>query len=421
MILVQGTDGNFYGTTSIGGAKDYGTIFRVTPAGTITTLHSFCLQTDCFDGADPYEGVVLATDGNLYGLTTYGGSNGWGTVYKITQSGVFTLLHSFEDMEGFYPAGALVQARDGNFYGIVTTGESGDQGGVFRVTPEGTLTVLHSFLGADGSEPEAGLVLGTDGNLYGITFAGGGSSACAGGCGTVFRITLDGTLTTLHSFELSDGAYPDGKLVRGSDGNFYGTTNGGGTDGWGVVFKITPQGAVTTLHSFDLTQGGAPWAGLVQAANGNFYGTTRYGGSANVGTLFEITPQGAFRMLQSFGGSKGTDPSGGLLQATNGVFYGAAWGGGTVGDGTIFSESAGFAPFVAAVPTSGKIESTVMILGMNLEGATRVTFNGAPATFTVKSSTLITAVVPAEATTGVIEVGTPSGTTPSNVPFRVIP
>jgi uncharacterized repeat protein (TIGR03803 family) len=422
MALVQGLDGNFYGTTNRGGTQDYGTVFRMTPTGAVTTLYSFCVETNCVDGASPYQGLVLGTDGNFYGATPYGGTNGWGTVYRITPEGALTTLHSIEAAEGFYPFAPLVQAADGNFYGTLATGGTNPDGGIFKLTPQGHLTNLHSFVGTDGSDPSAGLLLGADGNLYGTTFSGGSSSACEDGCGTVFRITLGGTLTTLHNFDLTDGAYPYAKLVQGSDGNFYGTTNGGGTGVWGTVFRMTPLGTLTTLHSFDLTDGGSPYAGLVQAVNGNFYGTTRYGGNNDLGTVFEITPVGVFRTLQSFNGGDGEDPSGGLLQATSGIFYGAAWGGGIDGDGIAFSEQVGLGPFVSTLPGSGKVGAGVRILGTNLTGATRVTFNGTAAIFTVKSGTEITTTVPNGATTGPVQVVTPgSGTLSSNVAFRVLP
>jgi uncharacterized repeat protein (TIGR03803 family) len=419
MALVQGTDGNLYGTTNTGGTQGYGTIFRMTPAGALKTLYNFCSQSNCVDGASPYQGLILATDGNFYGATTYGGTNGWGTVFKITPRGKLTTLHSMEAGDGFYPLATLVQASDGNFYGTVSTGGTNPNGGVFKITPQGVLTHLHSFAGIDGSDPSAALIQGADGNLYGTTFAGGTSTACEAGCGTVFKITLGGKRTTLHSFALTDGAYPYAKLVQANDGNFYGTTNGGGTSGWGTVFRITPGGTLTTLHVFDVSDGGRAYAGLVQAAGGKLYGTTRYGGSDDVGVIFEITPTGVFKALQSFTGANGEDPSGGLFQATSGIFYGSAWGGGADGDGTIFSEDAGLGPFVAGLPGSGKVGAPVKILGTNLTGATSVTFNGMAATFTVKSKSEITTTVPTGATTGTVQVVTPGGTLSSNEPFRV--
>src|ERR1019366_6529104 len=151
-------------------------------------------------------------------------------------------------------------------------------------SPAQTFTTLVNFAGANGAQPQASLIQGTDGNFYGTTEAGGTSGNCSGGCGTVFKITAGGTLTTLHSFDGTDGAYPSAGLVQATDGNFYGTTGDRGASGncppfgCGTVFKITPGGTLTTLHSFDGTDGAYPSAGLVQATDGNFYGTTEGGG-----------------------------------------------------------------------------------------------------------------------------------------------
>jgi uncharacterized repeat protein (TIGR03803 family) len=213
----------------------------------------------------------------------------------------------------------------------------------------------------------------------------------------------------------------------------YGTTGYGGTNpglygnGGGTVFKITPSGKLTTLYNF-CAQGGcvdgeAPIAGLVQVADGAFYGTTSSGGAYGYGTVFRITPSGALTTLYSFcaqsGCTDGEVPVAGLGQDTNGTFYGATWGGGAYGYGTVFSLSVGLGQFVKTLPTSARVGSAVRILGTNLTGATSVTFNGTAAAFTVVSRYLITATVPTGATTGKVEVVTPSGTLSSNVPFRV--
>jgi uncharacterized repeat protein (TIGR03803 family) len=215
-------------------------------------------------------------------------------------------------------------------------------------------------------------------------------------------------------------------MVQGTDGNFYGTTESGGGDTVGTVFKITPGGTLTTLHSFDSTDGSAPVAGLIQAADGNFYGTTDIGGTNGCyGTVFKITPGGTLTTLHSFDNSDGADPQAALFQGTNGKFYGTTearvinvCSGGC---GTVFSLSVGLGQFVETLPTSGTVGAAVKILGTNLTGATRVTFNGTAATFTVISKSEITTTVPTGATTGKVHVVTPSGTLKSNVPFRVTP
>jgi uncharacterized repeat protein (TIGR03803 family) len=232
----------------------------------------------------------------------------------------------------------------------------------------------------------------------------------------VFKITLTGTLTTLHSFDSTDGDAPRA-LVQGTDGNFYGTTTQGGANGYGTVFKITPSGKLTTLDSF--APYGFPEATLVLATDGNFYGTTSSGGTEGDGTIFKITPSGKLTTLHTFDGTDGAEIAAALVQDTNGTFYGTAPFGGANNDGTVFSLSVGLGPFVETQPTSGKVGAAVKILGTDLTGATSVTFNGTVAVFKVVSASLITTNVPTGATTGTVEVTTPKGTLKSNVVFRV--
>ena len=263
--VIQGTDGNFYGVTPFGGTNDDSTVFTITPSGTLTTLHNF----DGADGRVAVGGLVQGTDGLFYGTTAHGGANGDGTVFTITPSGTLTTLHNFDNTDGYEPFyGGLVQASDGNFYGTTTQGGAYSSpycsgcGTVFRITPSGTLTTLYSFCSqpncVDGAFPQAGLVQGSDGNFYGTTFGGGANGNCAGGCGTVFKITPIGALTTLYSFcsqpNCADGDEPLTTLVQGTDGNFYGETQLGGAycppNGCGTVFKITSSGRLPpcTLH-----------------------------------------------------------------------------------------------------------------------------------------------------------------------------
>jgi uncharacterized repeat protein (TIGR03803 family) len=418
-VLVQGANGNFYGTTINGGATSNGTVFKITASGTLTTLHSF----DGTDGAYPFAGLVQATNGNFYGTTDDGGVNvcggsGCGTVFKITPSGNLTTLHSFDGTDGYAPEAGLVQGN-GNFYGTTRAGGASNDGTVFKITASGTLTTLYSFCSqtgcTDGAYPQAGLVQGIDGKFYGTTEEGGANSN-----GTVFKITPSGTLTTLHSFDGTDGAFPQAGLVQGTDGKLYGTTEEeGGANSYGTVFKITPSGTLTTLHSFDETDGAYPFAGLVQATDGNFYGTTTQAGANGYGTVFTITPSGTVTTLHSFDDADGAYSQAGLVQDTNGKFYGTTEKGGANGDGTVLSLSVGLGPFVVTQPTSGTVGAAVKILGTNLTGATSVTFNGTAATFTVKSKSEITTTVPLGATTGTVQVVTPGGTLSSNVPFRI--
>jgi uncharacterized repeat protein (TIGR03803 family) len=239
------------------------------------------------DGANPYTGLIRASDGNFYGTTGYGGTNNDGTVFKVTPEGKLTTLHSFDGTDGYQPITPLVQARSGKFYGTTLGGGADGKGTFFKITPAGELTTIYNFENSDVT-PVAGLVQGADGNFYGTTSYGGDSSACGTrGCGTIFRITDRGTLTILHSFDFVHGAAPHAGLVQGADGNFYGTTLQGGAvisnscpSGCGTVFKITPCGQLTTLHRFDGEDGYEPSAPLVQARSGKFYGTT-LGGGAN--------------------------------------------------------------------------------------------------------------------------------------------
>lgn len=327
--LVQDADGNFYGTTYGANPGGKGTVFKITPAGVLTTLHSF----NGTGGANPRTGLVLGSDGNFYGTTTQGGGEATsaGIVFRITPSGTFTILHSFCSNsgcpDGQAPYGRLVQASDGNFYGTTLFGGANLVGVVYRITPSGTFTLLHSF-DYRGSSPHAGLVQASDGNFYGTTERGGTNTY-----GTVFEITPSGALTTLYSFANGDdGGYPDGALVQADDGNFYGTTSSGGVKGDGTVFKITPSGTLTTLHAFDGTDGRDLHSGLIEGSDGNFYGVAYGGGEHSLdGDIFRMTPGGTVTVLHSFAVTDGQAPLGALLQTKDGSFYGTTFGGGAGG------------------------------------------------------------------------------------------
>jgi uncharacterized repeat protein (TIGR03803 family) len=327
--LIQGSDGNFYGTTLAGGTSNAGTIFKITPSGTESVFYSFANI--------PYAGLVQSSDGNIYGTTASGGTSGRGTVFKITPSGSESVLYSF-------PAGSsdpytgLIQGSDGNFYGTTGAGGTNDDGTVFKITPSGIETVLHAFAksGSDGQTPYAGLIQGSDGNLYGTTYFGG-----ANGFGTVFKVTPGGTETVLYSFAGgSDGEHPYAGVIQGSDGNFYGTTYQGGASGFGTVFKLTPSGTETVLYSFagGSSDGAYPEAGVIQGSDGNFYGNTLQGGASGLGIVFELTPGGTETILHTFAGgsSDGANPSANLVQGSDGNLYGSTGAGGTSGNGTFF-------------------------------------------------------------------------------------
>jgi uncharacterized repeat protein (TIGR03803 family) len=414
-VLVQGADGNLYGTTSSKGGHSKGTVFQITPSGTLTTIYSFCAKSKCSDGSTPYGGLVLGNDGNFYGTTFAGGFKGYGSVYKITPHGILTTLHNFTLTDGANPYDSLLLASDGNFYGTTESGGAHLLGTVFKITPSGIFTKLHSFNDStDGSDPEGALIQAEDGNLYGTTYNGGSS----GGYGTVFKITTSGTLTTLHTFnDETDGRAIVSGLVEGLDGNFYGTATLGGANGYGTVYQMTPSGTFTNLHNFATSEGASPNL-LLLGSDGNFYSTTITSNGGN-GMFFEITSSGVFTEVYNPTGSTGSLPFDGPAQATNGTFYGTTQVGGTNKDGTVFSLSTGLGPFVANVPAAGPVGTSVQILGNNLTGTTSVTFNGLAASFTVVSDTLITATVPSGATTGAIQVTTPGGALTSKRAFVV--
>ncbi len=389
--LIEGTDGNFYGTTFDGGVYDEGTVFEVTPDGTLTTLYTFCSQTSCTDGESPASTLVQA-GGNFYGTTGYGGINGAGiingagTVFEVTPGGQLTTLYSFCSQpgctDGEEPFAGLVQAG-GNFYGTTLLGGVNGGGTVFKITSSGTLTTLYSFCSqsgcTDGDIPYAGLIQGTDGNFYGTTLGGG-----ANGDGTVFKITSGGTLTTLYSFcsqgDCTEGAYPYAGLIQGADGNFYGTTSqwGANYEG-GTVFKITSGGTLTALYSFcsqsGCTDGAEPFAGLIQGTDGNFYGTTSSGGANGYGTVFGITPAGQLSTLHSFALTDGASPWGGLLEA-NGDLYGISNFGGSRFDGTVFSLPVGLDLLMGRQASSRKAEANISIHRPDLTGAASLRLGG---------------------------------------------
>ena len=184
--LVQATDGNLYGTTQL----PDGPIFKISPSGILTTLHDFCLDGSCLDGYYPHAALIQGSDGNFYGTAGSGGTIDAGTIFKMSSSGTLTTLHSFDGVDGEYPLAPLVQATDGNFYGTASGGGPDGYGTVFKVAPSGILTTLQNFDSTDGSSPTAGLVQATSGNFYGTTNLGGTSSVCFLGCGTVFSLDV---------------------------------------------------------------------------------------------------------------------------------------------------------------------------------------------------------------------------------------
>jgi uncharacterized repeat protein (TIGR03803 family) len=420
--LVQGQDGNLYGTTWQGGANSQGTIFKVTPSGNeFNLLYSFCAQPNCADGSAPLGSLLQLANGNFYGTTFTGGANNFGALFDIPSiGGTLTVQQSFDETAGEDPRGGLAMDSSGNFYGLTTAGGSNyNVGSIFKVT-DGTLQPLVLLNETDGYEENAQvtLVLGNDGNFYGTT----SSSGAPDYSGTIFNVTPSGTFTLLHAFNgTSDGAGPEAGLVLGTDGNFYGTTPYEGANRDGVVFQFNPTtGTYTTIYSFNGTYGSAPYAALTLGSDGNFYGTTSAGGANGQGTIFRITPAGAITDLYDFTASDGQGSIAGVIQHTNGTFYGSTFDGGSNSDGMVFSLNTGLGPFVVLTLDSGIVNNVIGILGQGFTGTLGVSFNGAPARFDVVSDTYLTASVPVTATTGPVTVDTPSGTLTSNRTFRIL-
>jgi len=244
-LVADGTT-SFYGTTGTGGPTGYGTVFSITRQGSLNTIYSFSGGTN---GGDPAGGVITGTDGNLYGTTEIGGTNSVGTIFKLTPGGAITTLHTFTTgtNDGNSPAAGLVIASDSNFYGTTLTGGTSGYGTVFQLTTSGSYQSIYSFGGGgDGANPYAPLIDGTDGALYGTTRAGGYSNA-----GVAYGITYTGTESVLYTFNNgADGGHPDAPLVAGTDGFLYGTAETGGTAGYGAVYQITGPGAENTIYSF---------------------------------------------------------------------------------------------------------------------------------------------------------------------------
>ncbi len=363
--LVQGNDGNFYGTTYEGGKNyilvtepptyGYGTVFKMTPAGAFTSLYSFGSVNNPSgapggDGRGPVGNLTKGADGNLYGTTIYGGyvpDADNGTIFQITTNGALTTLYSFGSLgiyitnnlytwpDGRFPSAGVVQDSAGNFYGTTTTSGSGQQGTIYQLTSGGTLNVLYEFpyytntaFNVDGGMPGSELTKGPDGNFYGTTYEGG-----TNGSGIIFRITTNGTFAALYSFS-ANAAGTYAPLLLGKDGKFYGTAQAIGNDN-GIIFRFTTNGVFTVLYTF--VSMGTP-SGLIQGSDGNFYGTTPQGGPSEYyypngcGTIFQMTTNGTLTTLYSFSGPDGVEPQGALVQGTDGSFYGTTSYGGPNSD-----------------------------------------------------------------------------------------
>jgi uncharacterized repeat protein (TIGR03803 family) len=334
VTLVRDKAGNLYGTTNSGGANGYGTVFKVTESGTETVLYSF---TGGADGAYPDDGLVLSGN-TLYGSAPLGGSDGYGVVFEVDiKTGAETVLYTFTGKsDGANPTAGLVRDKKGNLYGTTPSGGAHTlYGTVFEVVPKTkTETVLHSFDDSDGAYPDFLTLSTTEKALFG-TANGGGSS----GYGVVFSLTIkSGAYNVLHNFTgSSDGQYPYGTLALDPNGNLYGTTYEGGASSYGTVFEVVPKTKKeTVVYSFTGgADGGRPYGGVIRDKNGKLYGTASEGGANDDGTVFELV-KGTETVLDSFDGSDGAYPFCGLIQDSKGDFYGTANGGGSGGYGVVW-------------------------------------------------------------------------------------
>lgn len=332
--LTADREGNLYGTTAQGGAYGAGVVFELSPKGRLTVLYAF---RGGADGKTPNAGAIRDLEGNLYGVTTYGGAANLGTVYKVAPSGVETVLHSFTGgADGANPYAGLSFDAEGDLYGTTTYGGGVGLGVVFwmdRIT--GQLTVLHSFTGgADGASPNASVTLDQGNNVYGTTTNGGSADS-----GVVYKVDNTGHETVLYSFMGgSDGRYPYAGVIRDSKGNLYGTASQA-VQSAGVIYKLDPSGHETVLYSFQGDANGEyPTGNLLRDAAGDFYGTTQKGGNSN-GVVFKLAASGTFSVIHRFGGADGSHPNSGLILNANGHLCGTAAMGGTVSEGVVFTIS----------------------------------------------------------------------------------
>jgi len=369
--VIVDSSGKLYGTATWGGAFNDGTVFEVAPgSGNLTALASF----NGTDGEDPLAGVIMDSSGNLYGTTQYGGNSGDGTIFELAQgSGTITTLASFNGTNGAELLTGLIRDSSGNLYGTTSEGGASGDGTIFELAQgSGAITALASFNGTDGQTPDGGLIRDNSGNLYGTTYQGGAS-----GDGTVFELAQgSGTITTLASFNGTNGAQPVTGLIRDSSGNLYGTTEGGGPSSYGTVFDLAQgSGTITTLATFNGTNGANPNGTLLTDSSGNLYGTCQGGGPSSDGLVFELAQgSGTITALAFFNGANGQSPEGGVIRDSSGNLYGTTLGqGGRQGYGTVFelAQGSGTITTLASCVNNGSGPSRlVMDSAGNLYGTT---------------------------------------------------
>lgn len=359
--LTAHSDGNFYGVATANGAFDSGTVFKMTAAGALTTLHAFSGG----DGAAPAAKLIEGTDLALYGTAPQGGANGFGCVFRITTGGVFTKLADFTGTSGSAPGSvphALTLHSDGNFYGVTQAGGANGFGTVFKMTPAGVVSSLVNFSGTAGTRPGAnplGPLVFSGNLLYGVTKTGG-----AGNAGVIFEVSTTGTWRSLGEFTgaagTRPGANPAGGLMLNTDGALYGTTEFGGTNGFGVAFKTTTAAspAFTTLRHFADATGSQPCGTLVRGSDGLLYGTTANGGTNGLGAVFKISTTGTYTVITNLTGETGTAQGsslrGGLtLSGTQFHAVTSSGGPGNLGMAFKLTSTGSYTPLAAVSPANG--------------------------------------------------------------------
>ncbi len=406
----QGRDGSLYGTID-GSNASPGNFFKFSSIGAIKTLYT----PNVSEAYGVISSLTLGTDGNFYGVIEGSSSitsGEYGNLFKLSPNGTFTILHTFSPgTDGAFPLGAPIQATDGNLYGT-TYGGNVAFSTVYKYTRAGQFSTIYVILTAQGMWANS-VLQGADGNLYITCFEGGIQNN-----GTIVKVSTSGRFLSYYAFPGGgNGSLPLGGLVLASDGNYYGTTNQGGSlgAGFGAAFRLTPSGKVTVIHSFtDQSHNSYFPVGLIQATDGYLYGVTTAGGQNGVGTLYRLSTSGAYTDLYNFSTSVGNNVQG-LMQDTSGLLYGSANQGSTNGYGAMLSINLGLGPFIRVIEQSSSAGKTIEILGQGFTGTQSVTVNGfAASSFSVVNDTYLTAVVPTGATTGPVVVTTPTATLTSN-------
>ena len=410
-VLAQGQDGNLYSTLQTQLFGDGSVYDWSVSGGALSQIYGFTGP----DGNTPQSGLTLGIDGSFYGTTEWGGSAGYGTIFKISPAGSLTQLHSFTDgTDGAYPWAPPIQGPDGSIYGVTYNGTN--PGRAYKITSAGVFSVIAVL----PSETLAPLIFGTDGNLYGTTPYGGDFNR-----GTVFQLTTKGKLKIVHSFG-ADGTLPGGSVLQAVDGKLYGVTPWGGTYGQGIVYAMTLSGgAYKVLHNFQNIEASNPSTALVQGSDKFLYGVAPSGGANAQGSIFKINTTGTtFSVLYSFQTTTGDTPMSTPTLHTNGIIYGTTNHGGTTYTpyGVLYSFNAGLKPFASLVIIwSGKVGTHVGIIGQGFSKATGMKFGTGPGTFTVINDNYMIATAAAGATTGQVTVLEPGGNLVTPQTFKVTP